>query len=216
MTSADVPARALVHHQSTPFRVTIDVTWVRHQACATDLRALPHSACPWRQGDWPQPSRAPNTRTDAHASATSAALHEWGPGCSANVMTIGADGRRLRALTTFVGGRGPRRGRLLLTGRAMDRLPRAAARPGSADDHAPRRQARQDHSEPARCGNPVHRLGSPHRTANARDTQRSQGRRSGTPRPSPAGSWLEGQQADLLAGCTRCCSSEVSLPIHRP
>jgi hypothetical protein len=41
--------------------------------------------------------------------------------------------------------------------------------------------------------------GSPHRTANARDTQRSQGRRSGMPRQSPAGSWLESQQADLLS-----------------
>ena len=27
MTSADVPTRTLVHRQSTPFRVTIDVTW---------------------------------------------------------------------------------------------------------------------------------------------------------------------------------------------
>jgi Tol biopolymer transport system component len=31
-------------------------------------------------------------------------LHELVPGLFGNVMTIGADGRRLRALTTFVGG----------------------------------------------------------------------------------------------------------------
>ena len=39
VTCADVPTRALVHRRSTLFRVTIDVTLVRHQACATDLRA---------------------------------------------------------------------------------------------------------------------------------------------------------------------------------
>jgi hypothetical protein len=31
VTSADVPTSALIHRQSTLFRVTIDVTWVRHR-----------------------------------------------------------------------------------------------------------------------------------------------------------------------------------------
>jgi hypothetical protein len=39
-TSADDPTRALVHLQWTPFRVTIDVTWARHQACALRSAAL--------------------------------------------------------------------------------------------------------------------------------------------------------------------------------
>jgi hypothetical protein len=29
LTSTDVRARLLDHHQSTPFRLTIDVTWAR-------------------------------------------------------------------------------------------------------------------------------------------------------------------------------------------